>query len=299
MEIHYQTSDSLALFTYVNGALADVDQVLSVYQIFITVVRLSDNEVIVDDQTAIRTDTGKYKYVLTTENTSKLGNFKATWTYTISGTENTKTEFYEVVVPYTSAQEVREMFPAQASKSNEEIYRKEKIARRLINIYCNQSFDFEEDVQKVVFGKWANLLELPRKMYNLQEVILDETDITSDLEIYEEFWLKPTWVTSATMKFTDIKRGITEPSFYFHEGFKYYVTGDWGWQFVPENISLAAMILVNDYFCDDTLLREHGVIDTQLGDRSMEFKRDLWGTTGNYNVDQLLADYTFFNARLI
>jgi hypothetical protein len=59
------------------------------------------------------------------------------------------------------------------------------------------------------------------------------------------------------------------------------------------------MILVNDYFCDDTLLREHGVISSTMGDRSIDFKRDLWGTTGNYNVDMLLSDYTYFNMRLI
>ena len=290
----------MSLYTYVNGALADVDQDVGVYQIFVTVTRMSDNSKIVDNQNATRVDVGKYKYILTTANNSSLGMHKVVWTYEISGVTNTKTEYYEVVVPYTSAQEVRDMYPDLASKSNEEIYRKEQIARRIINVYCNQSFDFEKAVTKIVYGKSANVLLLPRKLYTITSVKVDDTDdVTSDIEIYNEEWLKPTWVTTTTMKFVDIKRGITEPSHYFREGEKYYVKGDWGWEYVPENIRLASMILINDYFCDDTLLREHGVVDAQMGDRSLEFRRDLLGTTGNYNVDQLLADYTYFNMRLI
>jgi hypothetical protein len=298
MELHYQSSDTLSMSTYVNGSLTDVDQVLGVYKMFVTITRLSDSTVIVNNATATRISTGRYAYTLSTADNSYLGKYKAVWTYTISSVVNTKTDYYEVVVPYTSAQELRDMYPDLATKSNAEIYRKEQIARRIINVYCNQSFDFENAVTKIIYGKDAPHLFLPRRLFTLTSVKIDNTDdVTTDLEVYDDYWLKPTWVTN--MKFVDIKRGITEPSYYFWEQYKYYVKGNWGWEDVPENIHLAAMILVNDYFCDDTLLREHGVISSTMGDRSIDFKRDLWGTTGNYNVDMLLSDYTYFNMRLI
>lgn len=294
MELLFQTADSLALSIYVNGTLTNADTTPK-----ITVTRLSDLVAIATNQTVTPVSTGKYRYPLTTSNNSVLGMYKAVWSYDIQSVTNTKTDFYEVVIGYTSAQEFRDEFPAMAEKTNDEIYRKEKLARRIINIFCGQSFDFELHTTKHVVGQNHNTLLLPRRIFNLYSTSISGTDdISTEIEIFDSNWLAPINGTDIP-GFIDIKRDIMVPTKYFRPGVTYFVTADWGWEYVPENIHLAAMMLINDYFCDDIMLHDHGVISSQMLDKQVTFKDDLWGTTGNYAVDQLLADHTYVNMRLI
>jgi hypothetical protein len=255
--------------------------------------------VIADQQVTTAVTTGKYKYTLTTSQNSYLGKFKAVWEYTVNGIDNVKNDYYDVVVGYANAAQVKELYPDLATKTNDEIYAKEKLARKIIEIFCNQTFGFRDSQTKIVKGAGRNKLFLEERIFKLDEVLINgEDNITTEVEIDEDYWIAPLVNFDAGF-FVDVKRGLTEPSKYFRNGLKYHVTGDWGWESVPDNINLAAMMLINDYFCDTALLREHGVVGYQLGEKSMQFARDLWGTTGNYDVDLLLADYVYVNVREI
>lgn len=295
MELYYQTSDSVTLTIYVNGALQNADSVPT-----ITITRLSDGVEIATDDTVTAVSTGKYKYTLTTAQNSFLGQFKAEWAYEVNGIPNIKTDYYDVVVGYANATQVKDLYPDLASKTNDEIYAKEKLARKIIEIFCNQSFGFRDSQTKVLkMREMSNLLFVEERLWNLDSVLINnEDDITDQVEIQDDYWLSPLIDFDAGF-FTDTKRGILEPSRFFRRGLKYYVTGDWGWQSVPDNINLAAIMLINDYFCDTAMLREHGIVSYQLGEKSIQFARDLWGTTGNYDVDILLSDYVYVDVRLI
>lgn len=293
MELYYQTSDSLTLSIYVNGVLTDADATPT-----ITITRLSDSVVIVDNATVTAVSTGKYKYTLSTSNNSTIGQYKAEWNYTVSSVANIKTDYYDVIVGYTNATRVRELFPDLSTKTNDEIYAKEKLARRIIDAYTNQTFGFEENVTRIYNGDNSSKLYLDRRLYNLDEVLLEGTDdITAELEVLDDYWLRPIADIRPGF-FIEVKKGLTEPSRYFRKQVKYHVKGDWGWESVPETISLAAAMLINDYFCDTSMLREHGILSYELGDKDITFRRDLWGTTGNYNVDMILSEFTFVGVEL-
>lgn len=294
MELYRETSDSLTLTIYVNGNLTNADSPPT-----LTVTKVDDDSVIVNAQTAVSVSTGKYQYTLSTAQNNAVGKYKAVWTYVISSVTSTRTEYYEVVVGYTTATEVRDYYPSLADKTNEEIYRFEKLARRIIDSFCNQRFDFEENTLKIVRGRNENVLYLPRRIYNIDTVEMDGLeDITTEVEILDDFWLAPD-VELAPGFFIDIKRGLLEPSKFFRRSVDYYITGDWGWEGVPEDIKLATILLINDYFCDSTMLRQHGIYQSSMGDRQMTFRDDLWGTTGNYDVDILLSGYTDVKLGLI
>lgn len=276
-----------------NGALQNADSAPT-----ITVTRLSDGVVLATNAITTSVSTGKYKYTLTTSQNSFLGKFKAVWGYTVSGIPNIKTDYYDVVVGYANAAQVKELYPEFATKSNDEIYAKEKLARKIIEIFCNQTFGFRDSQTKILKGTGGNTLFLEERMFHLDQVLINnEDDVTTEVEIEDDYWLAPLLDFDAGF-FIDVKRGITEPSRYFRNRLRYYVKGDWGWESVPDSINLACLMLINDYFCDTALLREHGVIGYQLGEKSMQFGRDLWGTTGNYDVDLLLADYVYVDVRL-
>lgn len=294
MELYYQTSDSVTLTVYVNGSLQDADALPT-----ITITRLSDGVQIAIAATVTAVSTGKYKYTLTTVQNSFLGQFKAEWSYIVSGIPNKKTDYYDVVVGYANATQVKELYPDLATKTNDEIYAKEKLARKIIEIFCNQTFGFRDSQTKILRGASANTLYLDERMWNLDSVLIDnQDDITSEVELFDNYWISALENFDDGF-FVDTKKGIIDPSRYFRRGLKYYVKGDWGWQSVPDNINLAAIMLINDYFCDTSMLREHGIVSYQMGEKSLQFARDLWGTTGNYDVDVLLSDYVYMDVKLI
>jgi hypothetical protein len=295
MELYYATADSLTISIYINGSLANADSPPTV-----TITRLSDGAAIVTGGVSSFVSTGKYQYPLTTANNSTISKFKAVWSYTIAAVVNTKIDFYETVVGYTTASEVRDYFTSLASKTNDEIYRYEKLARRIINAVTNQTFDFELATTKKVAGRKDNTLELPRRIFTLTQVTVDgDEDISSEVEIKDDKWITPINSVAPGFWIQDVKRGVIDPGFYFRGGPKYWVKGDWGWQDVPEEIELATKLLINDYFCDDSLLRQHGIIQAQFGDRSTIYRSDLWATTGNYDVDILLSGFVDLQLRVI
>lgn len=291
MEIYFENSDAIYLTIYVNGAPADADG-----DVNLTVTRLLDSIVVVDNVTASRESVGKYYYVLDSDVNTVLGKYKAKWSYTVASKDMVKTEFYDVVVAYANAAEVRDYFSERANDSNDEIYRKEKLARRIINIFCNQTFDFEIDITKKVEGSNSDVLRLPRTLWDLTSVKADNTeDVTSQVEQTTPVYIERIPV----LPVVDVKRDILNPRPFFLKRVKYYVKGNWGFQDVPENVTLAAILLINDYFNDDTLLRRHGVYQSTMGDVQYTFNNDLWFTTGNYDADVLLSPFTDSGIRLI
>lgn len=295
MEFYYNTPRTATL-----TISPDADQILSVYQVFVTLTRMIDNVVVVNNQAATRVTSGNYSYNFTGNNLYNIGQYKLVWTYVQGGITSTKVEYFTVVVGYTTPEEVKADFPQLASISDADIYRKEKLARGIIDTFCGQEFNYELNATKKVMGNNSNNLYLPKRLFRLDNLAVSGTTdyLTSELELFDDFYIRPNWSTTGGF-FVDVKRDITEPSRYFKSAFYYDVIGDWGWEIVPEDIQEATKLLILDYFDDDSLLRQHGVIRAQMGDREMWFAPDLFSTTGNYDVDLLLSNYTIMNMRLI
>ena len=118
------------------------------------------------------------------------------------------------------------------------------------------------------------------------------------MELIDEYHIRPI-NSPISVAYHDVKSDITYDNSFFKRGVSYYVTGNWGWESVPEDVRLAATMLIYDYFNDETLLRRHGVYQSAIGDTQYTFNNDLWFTTGNYDVDLLLAAYTEPGVRLV
>jgi hypothetical protein len=285
MEVYYQSSSTLRINVIIDEELADPDG----NTVNITITRVSDGVVIVNGQGTTRENPGIYSYVLTPTNNSVLGKYKAVWSYTVSAAPYSKTMYYDVAVPYTTALEFVNEFPELTSKTDSEIYRKEKLARSIIDTFCNQKFTFEEaTLKKVYCDRDADYLSLPDRCYTLTSILLNNTDdLTSEVELYDEFTVKPkvmaTHLYDRTRDFWAYH--------YFVRDMVYYVTGNWGWVSVPDDISQATRLLMRDYFEDNTLLRQHGIYQTRMGDLEFRQNRDFWASTGNYDVDILISNY--------
>jgi hypothetical protein len=74
----------------------------------------------------------------------------------------------------------------------------------------------------------------------------------------------------------------------------YKVTGDYGWRYVPDNITQAAQLLVADIMNNDSEYRNHGIYRADMDAISLYMNQDFYQSTGNIEADILLMDYTLF-----
>jgi hypothetical protein len=289
VQIYYQSTSFLRFTIIVDSQPADADIIAGQYQVFATVKKIPDGTIIISDEATDRESLGVYLLTLPPSKTSTLGRYQVTWTYTVSGVTNTRTTFYEVVVAHVTASEIRSEVPELANKTDDEIYRKERLARQIIETYCNQRFTFELGKTYKVLGTGRNTLLLPNRIFTLTSVKAGADtveDITAYVEIHDDYhlrWAQAPWGVDLAREFFD--------TYLFKKNEVYRVTGDWGWQYVPEEVKLATIYLIKDYFTDDYVLRQHGIISANIGDESYRFADELWPSTGNVDVDALLSNY--------
>lgn len=71
----------------------------------------------------------------------------------------------------------------------------------------------------------------------------------------------------------------------------YKITGQWGWDQIPEAVREAAKLLVNDYACSDAQYRDRYLQSMTAADWRIQFNAGAYVRTGNVRADQLLEEY--------
>lgn len=85
---------------------------------------------------------------------------------------------------------------------------------------------------------------------------------------------------------------ITEK--YFRENSDYKIEGDFGWRYVPNNVTQAADLLITDMLNDDSEYRRHGITSVDMDNIRFSINSNFYESTGNIEADVLLTDYTLF-----
>lgn len=282
MQIYRQSSAKIGLSVVIDGTLTDADVVDDVHQVFATVTLLPST-VLIPTQAAAHDGTGLYSISLDPLKTNDIGKCKVEWTYRVNGITYTRTSFFDIVIPYVTAGTFKSQFPEFSSKTDDEIYRKEHLARKIIDTFCNQSFDYRLDKTYKIRGSDSDFLHLPDKIISVISVKVEGTDITSSVEVAGDYLLR------------SISQDDPDDIFafsFFRKDSIYEVRGNWGWDYVPDEIEQACMLLIKDYFTDDYILRQHSIMRASFGDENYQFSEALMATgTGNIDVDNLLSNY--------
>jgi hypothetical protein len=77
----------------------------------------------------------------------------------------------------------------------------------------------------------------------------------------------------------------------FQSGVPYRVQGRFGWDQIPDNVELAAIELMKDFFSKDTMWKNKYVKKISTFDWDFEYTGNAYSGTGNAYADKLLADY--------
>jgi hypothetical protein len=236
---------------------------------------------------------------------NSAGKHRADFTYSISGTEYSQSQYVNVYTPYISWSDFLASHSELSSfESDFDTY--EKRARNIINTYCGQTFDSYPEKSITLDGTNHKNLHLPIPICTLRkvtfnpgdsdaEVIHDSTD--ASLNNIEKVRQPFNFESSYYLRFkanivqtnTSRLRGKT-----FKDHSDYKIEGDFGWRYVPLNIKQAADLIITDLMNDDSEYRRHGITSVDMDTLRFTMSNNFYESTGNIEADVLLTDYTLF-----
>jgi hypothetical protein len=77
----------------------------------------------------------------------------------------------------------------------------------------------------------------------------------------------------------------------YYKNVRYTVTGTWGYADIPAAVQEAAMILIKELSCNETLYRDRYLQVVSYADNRFQFNSQAFSGTGNAKADQLLDPY--------
>jgi hypothetical protein len=264
-------------------------------------------------------DLGVYNLNLPTNATYKARSLRLVWSYSVQGSAQVREHKLFVVQPYTDYAQASESLrigndPSDPSyKTYNEIMEAERYARKIIENYTGQKFYNYTD-KCSVYGIDSDVLMLPSKIETLyrlhaNDILLEDNLLNIDnwnykVDVTESgFGLR---INRADMRDNTVytANGMVPPSVNdssgsFKRGVRYTVFGNFGWSYVPDEVELATIELMKDYFSKDNLWRNKYINKISTFDWDFEYGSGSTSGTGNLYADQLLSDYVVSKVILI
>ncbi len=243
--------------------------------------------------------------------TSRYKELELIWEYVINGENVQKKHKVFVRVPYLDITQSTDVLgigtdPSDPNyKSFFELSEAEKWARKVIENYTGQQFYPYDDLH-TVYGSGTDVLPLPYKLNTLHELyqndilLLDTINNINnsnyDIKISETgFGIR---VNKSSMIDNTVYTAngmvpptINDTSGVFAKDVAYRVQGKYGWLEVPDEVELACIELMKDYFSKDKEWRNKYLTNLQTFDWQFEYSHDSYAGTGNVYVDQILSSY--------
>lgn len=253
---------------------------------------------------------GAYTVNIPYQYTDRNKTLRLKWEYTINGTSVLREDEVFIVTPYVDFNHVQDLgFSTDSSdpnyKSYKELLRAEKYARKQIEEYTGQKFYLYDDLY-VVYGYDSDTLPVPSKINQLHELYSNDVLLLDTINGIDN-WNYPVEISESGYGIRINRAGLLDNTVYtangmvppsihdssgiFQSGIAYKIQGRFGWEKVPDNVELAAIELMKDYFSKDTMWRNKYVKSISTFDWDFEYTGDAYTGTGNAYADNLLADY--------
>lgn len=275
---------------------SDADIVSGVYQVFVSLTH-EWGDTIVDEEVATRDAAGEYSYNFTAADLNSYGKHKIIWKYKEGGTFYYETAYINVYTPYITEGEFFETYPELETEYSEKFDGLERRVRSFIDTICGQNFQSIQNKSLTYAGDdHENIFLGIRCTKLISATEKPDMDVTDQVEITVESKMYIRRIEQIIPIATQDKQYI-QPKFV--EGSFYIITGNWGWDAVPTNITEAASLLIYDFMNDDTAYSRHGISNAKMDQYSMTFSDAAMSGTGNIEADVLLMDYTIYTMGLI
>jgi hypothetical protein len=244
--------------------------------------------------------------------TSRNRTLRLDWNYYIGGTNVKKTDEVFVVTPYVDfanacgCLEISTDSSDPNYKSYRDLIRAEKYARKVIEQHTGQNFYLKDEIF-VVYGHDSDILPLPSRVAEIYSLYARDILLLDNIEEinnwnYDVIVSESAYgirINRASMLDNTVytANGMVPPSIndygngVFQSGVPYKIYGRFGWEKVPDDVELAAIELMKDYFAKDTVWRNKYIKKISTFDWDFEYTGEAHTGTGNAYADKLLADY--------
>lgn len=255
------------------------------------------------------TDIGVYNFYAPEWTGSPISLF-ARWEYEIDEIPATHTQNVDVVKSYVDLSQVinglglGSDYNDPNARTYQELVDAERYARKVIENYTQQKF-YSYLSSEIAYGSGNDILPLTRKINHLDDVIVNDITLENmPFEIAESGFavrlnragmLDNTVYTANGM----IPPTINDYSGVFNKDARYKITGSFGWERVPNEVEMAAIELMKDYFSKDKVWRNKYIKSISTFDWQFDFNSATFSGTGNNYVDQLLLPYVISKMVLI
>lgn len=269
----------------------------------------------------LETEVGVYQAFIPTTLMTRQREFRIVWSYTISGLAQSREHDLYVVKPYTDLEQAREEldFGGDRSDPNYKSYQQlvlaERYARKVIETHTGQRFH-PYDETHLVHGADSDTLILNAKIIQLHRLYVNDYLLIDALtnpktnnwgkgiNINENgFGIRIDRVSEVDNT-VYTANGMVPPSIHddnsvFKQGNRYQVYGRFGYEDVPDDIDLACIELMKDYFSKDIAWKNKYIKKISTFDWDFEYAAGATSGTGNLYADQLLSDYVVSQVMLL
>jgi hypothetical protein len=254
---------------------------------------------------------GTYIAYIPYQYTNRNRTLRAEWYYTIDSTQVVRSDEIYVVTPYVDFNHVQDLgFSIDSSDPNYRSYKEliaaERYARKQIEQHTGQSFYLYDDVY-IVYGYDSDTLPLPAKINALHELYARDILLLDNIKEIDN-WNYDVIISETGYGIRINRTGMLDNTVYvangmvppsindygngvFQSGIPYRIQGRFGWDKVPDDVELAAIELMKDYFNKDTVWRNKYIKKISTFDWDFEYTGEAHTGTGNAYADKLLADY--------
>lgn len=222
-----------------------------------------------------------YKYV------HFCGKFQVWWNYTVDGEKFEETQQYDVVQTLFDSASLVEFDSDFKSLSESQVRRLERTVRAVIQEITGQKFELTHESLRARSYNGTTLVPLKRL------VALEGSGKVGGIYVDVE---SDGWVLRARSHYADGNKWFTNPIYeneftpaFGHD--RYSVKGYYGYSTVPEDITLAAMLLAQDYGCRESAWRDKYIANMKNADWRVEYDSKAFVGTGNAKVDLILRKY--------
>lgn len=245
-----------------------------------------------------------YNINLNVDTTSYDRNIKIEFVTTSSAGAINDIQYASLIRPYASPARILELadIPSSASANTNLLKKLEKKARLSLNSYIGDNF-YKEKRTLTVFGQNADIITTPvpiqriDKVYEDDLLVYERDNSTYQLDFPLEIDSSGTRIKILNSS-SNNKEILEFPKFsvFYYQGifrkdFAYKIDGIWGWEYIPSDIELATALLVEDYLCNDSNIRNKNIAELSNDSYDVKYASDFSTGTGNLLVDNLIAKY--------
>lgn len=265
------------------------------------------------------TDIGVYNFYPDLTITNSTRRLVAEWSYNVDGSPVLKRHEVFIVQPYADISQAIDAlgFGSDYHDPNHKTYSElldaEKYARKVIENYTQQKFYLYDDVN-VIYGAGTDILPLPNKIKDIHEIYVNDILLIDNIHHINN-WGIPIQVAESGFGIRANRANMLDNSVYtangmvpptindysgiFNKDARYKVLGKYGWDKIPDEVEMACIELMRDYFSKDKVWRNKYIKSIQTFDWQFDFNSSTFAGTGNNYVDQLLLPYVINKMVLI